>query len=52
MLSATDAQCKETCKYATDGLCEDGEPDTVFEFKIDTENKAYPWVSWGALIPG
>ena len=37
MLSATDAQCKETCKYATDGLCEDGEPDTVFEFTSNSD---------------
>jgi len=37
MVNATDAQCKVTCKYASDGLCEDGEPDTVFEFKIDAE---------------
>ena len=29
MVNATDAQYKVTCKYASDGLCEDGEPDTV-----------------------
>jgi dynein heavy chain len=36
----------------TNNLPDCEHPDTVFEFKIDTENKSYPWVSWGALIPG
>jgi len=36
----------------TNNLPECEHPDTIFEFKIDTSNQSYPWVSWGALIPG
>ncbi|KOO32282.1 regulator of chromosome condensation rcc1, partial [Chrysochromulina tobinii] len=38
MVSATDAQCTDTCHYASDGLRDDGRPDAVFEFKIDAED--------------
>jgi alpha-tubulin suppressor-like RCC1 family protein len=45
MVSATDVQCTETCHYASDGLCDDGGPDTVFELQIDAEDDTYQRVT-------
>jgi len=50
--SADRAKVDKFLRTLTNNLPECEAPDTVFEFKIDTENPTYPWVAWGALIPG
>jgi len=50
--SADRAKVDKFLRTLTNNLPDCEAPDTVFEYKIDTENTSYPWVAWGSLIPG
>ena len=53
VLEAADrAKVDKYLRTLTTNLPEVEHPDTVFEYKIDTDDPSYGWTSWGSLIPG
>ena len=50
--SSDRAKVDKFLRTLTANLPEVEHPDTIFEYKIDTEDPSYPWTSWGSLIPG
>jgi dynein heavy chain len=49
--SADRAKVDKYLRTLTGNLPEVEAPDTVFEYKIDTNSSEYGWTTWGSLIP-